>query len=299
MDRIAAVAPARPLLARLSTDAAYRPCRPASAGGLECAGALAPRGLTALSGRTRGRAGSVLTADQLYARALVSLFAATRGGNARDPSIESARAAALDSAIAGFEAAARLADRPAPVLADLAAALLFRAARDGNARDVVNAIEVSDQAVELEKHNEAALFNRALAMERWGLVEQATAEWRSLAARGSAWRAEAQGHATALQQRAWGAPGDCAGSSPQGGRGIGPEQPDAARERGWYRLLGEWGAAVLAGDHMAADTLLAEAESMGRELRARGGDATLAQATAAIRAHAADPAATRALAHAH
>jgi hypothetical protein len=58
------------------------------------------------------------------------------------------------------------------VYTDLAAALLVRAERHQTPRDLVEAIEVADLALELKPRNEAARFNLALGLERLGSTDR-------------------------------------------------------------------------------------------------------------------------------
>jgi CHAT domain-containing protein len=287
VDRFSAAAPVRALRARLSIDAAYRPCAAppgrGATGAMLCSGGQAR---IALSPRTAS--GSAPTADELHALALADLLSDTLAGKS------------LDRAIESLQSAARLSDRPAPILADLAAALLLRAELAGSARDVAEAIEVGEEAAELEPHNLAVLYNRALAMEAWGLVDQAAAAWRRYreADPGTPWAEEARLHAARLSDlpRPPAGPRDF---SPAAVREFVGAWPQQARQLGFDHLLGDWGAAVLAGDTAAAESALRRAESLGRELQARGGDRTLADAVLAIREHAHDAAVLRGLACGH
>jgi CHAT domain-containing protein len=75
--------------------------------------------------------------------------------------------------------------------------------------------------------------------------------------------------------------------------------PHKARLLGWEHVLGDWGAAVLAGDSAGAKSRLDLAGKLGAALERRRGDASLADAVRTIRAAAPDRAATRTLAQAH
>jgi CHAT domain-containing protein len=292
VDRLSALAPARTLRARLSIDVAYQPCAaPAANQGAErivCDARVERRKLMGIAARASAQAGAAPTADALHASALADLLEAASDGEAPDLAIQSLRSAA------------RLSDRPAPVLADLAAALLLRAELAGSARDVVEAIEVSQEAAELEPGNAAVLFNRALAMEQWGLVDRAAAAWRRYreADPGSRWADEAERRAGRLASlpRPSREPRDF---SPAAVRRFAADWPQQARQLGFDRLLGDWGAAVLGGDAAAAESALRRAELLGLELRARGRDRTLADAVLAIRQTAGDAPALRLLARGH
>src|SRR3712207_8499728 len=58
-----------------------------------------------------------------------------------------------------FRSAARIADRPAPVLTDLAAVYLVRAERTGARRDLLVAADVAQQALRLEPGHPGARYN--------------------------------------------------------------------------------------------------------------------------------------------
>jgi CHAT domain-containing protein len=288
VDRFSAAAPVRALRARLSIDAAYRPCAAppgrGATGAMLCSGG---RARIALSPRTASS--SAPTADELHALALSDLLSVSAPGKI------------LDHAIGVLQSAARLSDRPAPILADLAAALLLRAELAGSARDVAEAIEVSEEAAELEPYNLAVLYNRALAMEAWGLVDQAAAAWRRYreADPGTAWAEEARLHATMLAAETPAPPTKPGDFSPGAVREFVANWPQQARQLGWDSLLGEWGAAVLAGDRAAADTNIGRVEVVGAALQSRGGDETLAEAARAIRRMSGDRSGLARLAEAH
>lgn len=206
----------------------------------------------------------------------------------------------LQRSISSLQTAARLTDRPAPVLADLAAAYIVRAERAGTPRDLLAAVEAAERGLEHEPRNRAALFNRALAMQRFGLVDQAAAGWREYLAADSAtgWAAEARRNLRAtLATRAPAPPPPDAGESAYAAYAA--ADPQGARELGWCRLLPAWGTALLAGDAAAAEGHLRRADTLGQTLERRpGGDATLADGVRAIRAGR-DARARRGLAHAH
>ncbi|MBV9111041.1 MAG: CHAT domain-containing protein, partial [Gemmatimonadetes bacterium] len=181
--------------------------------------------------------------------------------------------------------AAALTDRPAPVLADLAAAHLLRAERRQSPRDLLEAVEAAARAREADPASAPARWNLALALERLAVDGEAAEAWREyLAIAGdSGWAAEARRHLAALAAL----------------RADSAESPQQVSERGWEVELGAWGDAVLSGDSAAAALHLSRAEALGASLERAGRDATLAEAVRAIRARASDASALRALAAAH
>jgi CHAT domain-containing protein len=208
---------------------------------------------------------------------------------------------ALERAIGNLRQAAALSDRPAAALADLAAALIVRAERTQAPRDLLEAYETAEQAAKREPRSLAALYNRALALDRFGLVDEAAKDWQAYLAADSTsgWADDARRRMrAALAIRAPAPPP--AGAPLSAYAAYAAADPQGARELGMDRLLAEWGQAVEAGDAPRAADRLRRAAAVADALERRpGGDASLADMLRAIRAAAADPAATRTLARAH
>lgn len=212
--------------------------------------------------------------EAMHVEALVDLLGSSAAGKR------------LDASISSLQTLARLAKRPAPALADLSAALLVRAERAGTPRDLLAAIEAAEEALEREPEHRAALFNRALALQRFGLVEEAAREWRAylVVDSTSGWAYEARRSlrdATAIA-----APPEppAANALVAAYAAYAVADPQGARVHGWCRVLGEWGASVLAGDAERAETHLRHAAALGSALEQRlGGDATLTDGVRAIR----------------
>ncbi|HEU4457244.1 MAG TPA: CHAT domain-containing protein, partial [Longimicrobium sp.] len=207
----------------------------------------------------------------------------------------------LQGAIASLETAARLADRPAPVLADLAAAYIVRAERTQGVRNLLQAAETAGEAVAAEPGNLAARYNLALALDRIGLDGEAAGAWRGYlrADSTSGWAREARERLRSLKVAVSAPRRPAPGASRAEAAAYATRSPHDARLYGWDVLLGRWGAAILAGDSAAAALHLRLAEEIGAALQARGGDASLADAVRAIRARRGDRAGTLALARAH
>ena len=83
---------------------------------------------------------------------------------------------------------------------DLSASLLVAAAGAADWSTLSSAIAAADTAIELDPENQRALFNRALALERLGLTEQAADMWRIAKplTRSRTWRAEIEERLGAL-----------------------------------------------------------------------------------------------------
>ncbi len=188
--------------------------------------------------------------------------------------------------------AAAGAEQPSRVLADLSAAYLLRAERTGSALDLLQGLDAAEKALEHAPRDRAALFNRALAMQRFGLVDETARAWRAYLANDSitGWASLARRGLREASAVAADTAGEAAG---------GAAAPQALRQRGWCGVLEAWGRAVAAGDRVGATARLAEAAALGAALERRpGGDATLAQAVAAIRRQPPGPG-LNALARAH
>lgn len=234
------------------------------------AGSASAERIYRIAARAR-RAGGT---DAMHVEALVDLLWSAPAGKRLDESISTLRG------LAG------MARRPAPVLADLAAALLVRAERARAPRDLLAAIEAAEEALEREPQHRAALFNRALALQRYGLAEEAAGEWRGYLAvdSSSEWADRARrglrdAAATPVPPAAPSADAPVAAFA-----AFAAADPQGARVLGWCRVLGDWGASVLEGDSEAAEAHLRRAAVIGSTLERRdGGDASLAEGVRAIR----------------
>jgi CHAT domain-containing protein len=289
-DFRAALASAAGVAPRLSVAREFRPCteRVSNAGTITVADCPAPR-------RRRPRRFPPLraTADDpgsLHLLALVDLVAP-------DP-----RGKALDRSITSLRRTAELSGDSAPVLADLAAALIVRAERTQAPRDLLEAYELADRAVERDPRHPAALYNRALAIDRFGLVDETGVGWQSFLAvdSTSGWAAEARRRIRLARELPAPLRPPRPGAPLSAYAAYAAGEPQGARELGMDSLLAQWGAAAAAGDTPRADAALQRAEALGTALERRpGGDRSLADAVRAIRRLSANRAATDLLARAH
>ncbi|HEU4885636.1 MAG TPA: CHAT domain-containing protein [Longimicrobium sp.] len=282
-----------PIAPRLSVATAFRACPEAAPrdGTILRARCPAPPARTAAR-LAEAAARARRAADDpaaLHALALVDLVADDSTGRA------------LERAIAALRQSAALAERPAAALADLSAALIVRAERTQAPRDLLEAYETAEQALRLDPRSLAALYNRALALDRFGLVDETAKDWQAYlgADSTSGWADDARRRRqAALSIRPPAPPRDDAPLSAY--PAYAAADPQGARELGMDRLLAEWGAAVDSGDAPRAADRLRRAAALADALERRpGGDASLADMVRAIQATAPDPAATRALARAH
>ncbi len=209
--------------------------------------------------------------------------------------------ASLDAAIDHLGTALRLSTTRVPLLVDLSAAHLVRAERTQNSRDLFVALNYAEEALAREPRNLFAAFNAALALQAIGLDERADRRWGAYLAMdsNSSWAAEARQRRRQLATDTAALPEPGPGASTAAIESFAARWPQQAREYGFDRVLGKWGEAVEAGNHVRADSLLRLAETLGRTLeRRRGGDKSVADAVGVIRRHP-DAASRTALARAH
>lgn len=206
----------------------------------------------------------------------------------------------LDAAIERLMKARRLSTAPVPVLVDLSAAYLVRADRTQNPIDLLRGLDFGYQALAREPLNDRARFNVALALQAFGLDEQAALEWKAFLALDSRsrWADEARERMGKLIPPP--IPTLARGAPAAEVNAFAWDYPQQARELGFDSVLGEWGTAVERRENARADSLLDFADALGRALAGReGGDASLFDAVRAIRSAAFDRAAIARLARGH
>jgi len=100
----------------------------------------------------------------------------------------------IDRAISILESAARTSKPSARLFSDLSAAYLVRAERTSSPTDASIALSMADRALELDKAMPEALFNRALALQTVGRMNDAAAAWQAYLAldNASGWADEAR-----------------------------------------------------------------------------------------------------------
>lgn len=283
---------------RLSVTTAYRTCalNPAPEGTIpvvrcdqSAEDAVPPERVLRLASLAARAAPLTSDPDTLHAIALVDLLWADAAGKS------------LSRSISYLETAARLSDDPAPIFMDLAAAHLVRAERTQNPRDLLEAVEFADRALELEPESPAALFNLALALDHLGLDSEAREAWQKFrkSEQASGWATEAERRLGGLREVHGVQQPPSPGAYPDDVAAFVAGSPQEARLLGWDRVLGEWGEAILKGDTARAAARLRLAGMLGDELERRQRDATLADAVRAIHTHARESVARMKLAQAH
>lgn len=193
-------------------------------------------------------------------------------------------------------------DRPAPVLVDLAAALIVRAERAQAPRDLLEAYVVAQNAVQLDPRNPTALYNAAFALDRFGLVDEAVRGWRTylVADSASEWADDARRRIENLSRISSPSRMPAEDEPLPAYSAYASSNPQGARELAMNRLLANWGRAVAAGEADRAEDMLNRAAVIGDALvRRRSGDGSVADAVRAIRSAQRNAAALRSLARAH
>jgi CHAT domain-containing protein/tetratricopeptide (TPR) repeat protein len=272
MHRLVAAAPrdGRYLEPRLSGDFAWAPILPTRRGANQ---PLDPREMKLI-----GAAGEVLEKT------------------ANDPAPAAQHAAALAHLLAGRPAEAvplltklAVSSKNADLWSDLAAAHYAAGVQSDQAQQFGQALAAADTALQFNPRLPAALFNRALAIERLGLRDRAVAAWeQSLAIDGgSPWAAEARNHLQRLRghssfrdelERHY---ARLTVDEPLA-RDLAKRFPEDARRWGETEILGRWAEALLKGNDREADGHLALARVFGDEVSAGGGDCMLRDAVAAV-----------------
>ncbi len=183
-DLVAAVGTSRTFNARLTGGFMYAPVRGPVRSGQGGAAALSPDLRIAIA-RIEKDASPQPGPAALRVRGMAALIA---GEN--------------DRAVNALEGAARQQPANARILSDLSAAYLVRAERSGAVDDIANALANANRALEVERLLPEALFNRALALERSRLVEDAHAAWQAYLTIDdrSGWADEARAHLRATDQ---------------------------------------------------------------------------------------------------
>ena len=236
--------------------------------------------------------------------------AVERGARDASPNAQHAAGIALVltdndlDAVARLRAAAERAPNDAANWSDLAAAEYTAASRLGRPSLYPAALGHADRALRLDARMPEALFNRALALERIGLADEARKAWQAYLAvdASSAWANEAREHLAHLSatsdaetferdrprlERA-AADGDARAVA-----AIVDAHRERARTFGEAEYLGRWADAVRRNDASEAARWLAVARGIGDALVQLSGESMLHDAVRAIGAHGA------ALAEAH
>jgi tetratricopeptide (TPR) repeat protein len=196
----------------------------------------------------------------------------------------------------------------AAVWSDLAAAQYTDAVHVPAPSLLPQALASVDRALRIDPNNIEAHFNRALILERLGLIKQARSAWERYLTTdpSSAWAVEARSRLRALPS----AEGDAlfrrelpriekAAAANDATIVASAVRRWREQSRAWgeAEFLGRWGEAMQRGEAAEAARLLAVARSLGGTLREQSGERLLSDAVAAI--DHADAATCATLAEAH
>lgn len=194
----------------------------------------------------------------------------------------------VNRAVHQLTLATELAPSDAILWSDLSAAHLERGKTASDPYAIFLALAAADRAIRLTPLLPAALFNRALALERLSLRDLAASEWRHLLAfeTDPKWAQEDRSRAEILSRPKPPQNGanDLSTARKAIGRGeLERVQSLVARDRQSFRetieerLLGGWAAAANAGRASEAARELAVAQTISRTLRLVGGDPMAAE----------------------
>lgn len=289
-DLAAALGPLRTVEPRLAGPFQHSPCRSAPA-----TGRLVPRvtcaEVSALTVERRRVLASV--AGAIDRQAAGQAPAALHALGVKDLALRGDERA-IATAVRHLEQARDGAPRNPDVWSDLAAAYLVRAEVRDEPYDLALALAAAERATgSTARPLPAACFNRALALEKLGLVPAARAAWSEyldLDPR-SPWALEARAHRAALR----GEIGDLeyfrqslTSAAERGDRGavaaLVARRPAAAHEVVELGLLGGWAAARRAGDTPGAARLLGAARVIAGAVKDARGEALGLDAVARIEA---------------
>jgi CHAT domain-containing protein/tetratricopeptide (TPR) repeat protein len=144
----------------------------------------------------------------------------------------------LDAAVGAFEEALALDDRSAAIWSDASSAYLARGASPSRSADLPRALEAADTAIAIDPLLAEAWFNRALALERVHLRQQAVAAWERYLALDpdGPWADEARARLEALRRMP---------------AGAASRDADPLRTQLFDTALPAWTAAIAAGQDAA------------------------------------------------
>ena len=196
----------------------------------------------------------------------------------------------------------------ARVLSDLSAAYLAQAVRGSEPQDFAKALTAAERATRADPKLPEAWFNRAYALERLSLADQAKQGWQDYLKvdATSGWADEARRRLKALetadqssaldQDRRAIASAAARGLSAEDAEWFVKKSPDAVRTWIEMQLIAEWPRRVLAGSTADAASVLARVEPLSEAVARVHDDVFFRDAAASASRAARDRAAARALA---
>ena len=215
----------------------------------------------------------------------------------------------IDRAVEALESASRLAPTNARFLNDLAAGYVALAERDQQLLPMLEALDAIERAMACDSTLSAALFNRALILERLYLLKDAERAWTryTAAERRAPWRAEGEARLRLVRARlgidarpkaidSLAARDDS--SARRELRTRVERWPEGARDAS-FALFREWGTAVQRGDSAGAADALQRVRVIAELLGTMKADRTVILAVRAIETQKGDRQRLAALARAH
>lgn len=214
-----------------------------------------------------------------------------------------------DKAVPVLEESADQAKLAPRALSDLAAGYLVRASARQLPHDLARALTVADRAVKADARLAEAWFNRALALERLSLSDQAREAWQDYLKLDSTsgWAVEAQRHIADLtsrtslqiianQHRQVNA---AAGGGVEAIVAAVKTSPHATRRWIEEQLLLTWPRLVIDGQFAESQVVTARVERVANAYAQETGDASLWDAALSVRSTLNDEVRARSLAAAH
>ena len=199
----------------------------------------------------------------------------------------------IDDAIALLRSVVRDAPSKAKPSSDLGAALLARGEMKGRPDDLIEALSVIEKALESEPTLREGLFNRAVALEKLHLDEQAETAWTDYLARGAepGWADEARERIEKLRKAResseWDPDRERIEAAVASGDAATVAEVVARRTqetRYWIQdgLLVSWARAANEGREAEAETALALARTLSAALFEATGDRMMPDVVAAV-----------------
>jgi CHAT domain-containing protein len=230
--------------------------------GVRAAGLIAPMAVTTSAGDDQGARHAAAIASLLAGNSRKALaILASSARSSTDPRVWSDYAAACYAASSHYEAPEMLAE----------------------------ALAAADTALRFAPALEEGLFNRALAIERLGLRDQARRAWEQylLVDSGSEWAIEARQRVSRLGpelqfKEILDRDYDSLSRNAAETAALARRFTQQARTFGEARILARWAAAAKDADNDAAAQHLTFARNLGAEVKRINGDAMLARGVAAI-----------------
>jgi CHAT domain-containing protein len=224
--------------------------------------------------QTRGARGDIASPDVRIAAAMIEKRARTESTPPNHAALGAAYLALGEwgRAVESMDEAVEAEPRNVTFLNDAAAAYLARAASLDQPEDYVRALDAAARAIRIDPKRPEPHFNRALALRALHLTSEAQEALTSYSSidRTGPWTTESARRLNEIRDQM---------------RRTSTSSLDnqRLRERIEDEVLSKWGKAFEQGDEPGASRLLAEAESLTRQLVEAGGDAMARDEVALIR----------------